>query len=187
GWLAESLGAARDAEVLRERLRRTAGADPTSPLDPAAVDRLDAALAARQDEAMVGVDAALRSPRYLALVDALVLAARTPRLTPPAQAAAGRVLPALVAKPWRKLAGAGGREGGAGALDPLGPDERWHDVRKDGKRARSAVTAVAPVLGGEAVRLGRALARVQDLLGEHQDAVVAAQTWLAVADDQPQN
>jgi CHAD domain-containing protein len=183
-WLAGVLGAARDAEVLRQRLRRTAALDPASPLDPATVDRLDAVLAARQEEALAAVDEALRSPRYLALVDALVLAAAAPRLAPRADAAATKALPRLVAKPWRKLAG-GAAGGGAPALDALGPDEQWHEVRKQGKQARYAVNAVAPVLGRDAAKLGRALSRVQDLLGEHQDAAVAAHTWAALAGDRP--
>ncbi|MCM0677722.1 CHAD domain-containing protein, partial [Micromonospora phytophila] len=94
-------------------------------------------------------------------------------------------LPRLVARPWRRLVGGAKRPGGVGTLDPLGPDEPWHAVRKEGKRARYAVTAVAPVLGGDARKLARALSRVQKLLGEHQDAAVAADTWLAVADDRP--
>ncbi|GIJ76957.1 Inorganic triphosphatase YgiF, contains CYTH and CHAD domains [Micromonospora phaseoli] len=184
-WLADSLGAARDTEVLRERLRRTATADPVSPVDPDAVERLDAVLAGWQDEALAEVDVALRSPRYLALVDALVLAARAPRLTPRAESPANRVLPRLVARPWRRLAGTAKKPGGVALLDPAGPDEQWHTVRKQGKQARSAVTAVAPVLGGDAAKLARALAKVQKLLGEHQDAAVAAQTWRAVAEARP--
>jgi CHAD domain-containing protein len=50
---------------------------------------------------------------------------------------------------------------------------------------RYAVEAVAGVLGGEASALARALAGVQDLLGEHQDAAVAADTWLAIASSDP--
>ncbi|RLQ00551.1 CYTH and CHAD domain-containing protein [Micromonospora sp. CV4] len=180
-WLADVLGAARDAEVLRDRLRRTATADPLSPLDPGAVDRLDAALAERQRLALAAVHEALRSPRYRALVDALVLAARAPRLTRRAAAPAERALPGLVARPWRQLTG----PDGVHALDPLAPDDRWHTVRKEGKQARYAVNAVVPALGKGPRRLARALARVQDVLGEHQDAAVAADTWLALAAGRP--
>ncbi|WP_422738729.1 CHAD domain-containing protein [Micromonospora sp. WMMD729] len=180
-WLAGVLGGARDAEVLRARLRRTATADPLSPLDPDAVDRLDDALAQRQRQALAAIDEALRSPRYLALVDALVLAARAPRLTRRASTPAARTLPKLVARPWRQLTGPDGVDG----LDPLAPDDRWHAVRKQGKQARYAVTAVLPAVGRDARRLARALARVQDVLGEHQDATVAAETWLALAAERP--
>ncbi|MFF5179008.1 CHAD domain-containing protein [Micromonospora sp. NPDC000316] len=180
-WLAEVLGAARDAEVLRDRLRHTANADPLSTLDQDAVDRLDRALAKRQRQALVAIDRALRSPRYLALVDALVLAARAPRLTRRASEPAARTLPALVARPWKQLTGPDGVDG----LDPLAPDDRWHAVRKDAKKARYAVNAVLPAVSGDARRLSRALARVQDVLGEHQDAAVAADTWLALAAGRP--
>ncbi|MGQ5262192.1 CYTH and CHAD domain-containing protein [Micromonospora sp. ZYX-F-536] len=180
-WLAGVLGTARDVEVLRDRLRRTATADPLSPLDPAAVDRLDGALAERQRQALTAVDEALRSARYLALMDTLVLAASAPRLTRRAATPARQALPGLVARPWRRLTGPDGVD----ALDPLAPDERWHAVRKEGKQARYAVNAVAPALNMAARRLARALAGVQDVLGEHQDAAVAADTWLAVAAERP--
>lgn len=184
-WLADVLGAARDAEVLRARLRVTAGADPLSPLNPDAVDRIDAVLDQRHETALASVDEALNSARYAALVEALVGAAHAPELTEAAQGRATDVLPRLVAKPWRRLA-RGDRDSDAAAdLDPLAPDERWHAVRINGKKARYAVDAVAPVLGGDARKLAKALSRVQELLGEHQDAAVAAQTWLDVAGTDP--
>ncbi|MFG1871814.1 CYTH and CHAD domain-containing protein [Micromonospora arborensis] len=180
-WLAGVLGAARDAEVLRKRLRRTASADPLSPLDQGAVDRLDEVLAGRQRRALAAIDEALRSARYLALVDKLVLAARAPRLTRRSAAPAAEALPALVARPWKRLAGPEGVDG----LDAQSPDDRWHAVRKEGKQARYAVNAVAPTVGKGARRLSRALAGVQDVLGEHQDAAVAADTWLEIAAERP--
>jgi CHAD domain-containing protein len=74
---------------------------------------------------------------------------------------------------------------GAADLDPAAPDEQWHAVRIRGKRARYAVEAVAGVLGGGAAELGKALGAVQDLLGEHQDAAIAADTWLSIALSDP--
>jgi len=183
-WLAGTLGAARDAEVLRARLRRTA-ADPLVPVDLAAVDRIDAELAARQEVARQAVDEALAADRYLALLDALVAAAQRPQLTVLAAASAQEVLPRLVAGPWRMFAYGDRGVDGAADLSAGAPDEQWHAVRVHGKRVRYAVEAVADVLGGEAPGLARKLAVVQDLLGEHQDAAVAGQTWLAVAGSDP--
>jgi CHAD domain-containing protein len=51
----------------------------------------------------------------------------------------------------------------------------WHDVRKAAKGARYAAEAVAPVLGTEAGRFARQMKKVQSVLGEHQDTVVARQ------------
>lgn len=181
GWLAGVLGAARDAEVLRARLRRTATADPLCPPDEASVARIDADLAARHEDALLALDEGLRSDRYVKLVDNLVAAAAEPQLTQLARARAVDVLPKLVSRPWRQFAyGARGVDGAAD-LDPYAPDEQWHAVRINGKRARYAVEAVAGVLGGTAPELAKALAGVQDLLGEHQDAATAADTWLDIA------
>jgi len=185
-WLGGILGAVRDAEVLRARLRRTAGADPVAPLDDAAVARVDAELAARYEEARAELERELRTARYHGLLDRLVAVAASPGLVPErARRRAADLLPRLAAKPWRQLAHGSDGLSGPGELDPLAPDEKWHEVRIRAKRARYAVEAVVPVVGRPARDLGRALAAVQDLLGEHQDAAVAAQTWLAVAHADP--
>ncbi len=185
-WIADKLGAARDAEVLRDRLRHTAAADPLAPLDDAAVARMDADLAARHEEALNTLDLALRGERYRVLLDHLVAAAAEPRLlTGRAEVPARELLPRLVAKPWRELAFGSDGASGAGQLDPLAPDAEWHEVRIRAKRARYATEAVAEVLGGTATELAKALAGVQNLIGEHQDAAVAAQTWLAIAHADP--
>ena len=185
-WLADKLGAARDAEVLRDRLRRTAAADPLAPLDNAAVARMDADLAARHEDALTALDVALRSERYRVLLDHLVAAAAAPRLlTGRAAQPARELLPRLVAKPWRELAFGSDGISGAGHLDPLAPDEEWHEVRIRAKRARYATEAVAAVLDGPAVELAKAIADVQGQIGEHQDAAVAAQTWLSIAHADP--
>jgi CHAD domain-containing protein len=179
-WLVEALGAARDAEVLRDRLHRTAGADPLAPLEPASVARIDADLTARHEDALVALDAALGSPRYVALLDALVDAATAPTMAEGAPTEARWALPPLVARPLRRMA-----RGGAGSLTLDAPDEQWHAVRIIGKRARYATDAVATALGGAARDLARALAAVQDLLGEHHDAAIAGDTWLAIAAADP--
>ena len=172
-WLAESLGAARDIEVLRERFRQDADAgavyDPL-PLDADALARIDDLLAAREVTALRAADLALRSPRYLALLDALVRAAREPQLSPAAAEPCSQALPPLVTAAWGRL----GRH--ARRLRPDGADESWHAARIVAKRARYAAEAVAPVLGRRARRMAGVATSVQEVLGEHQDAAIAAQT-----------
>ncbi|GGM19927.1 CHAD domain-containing protein [Dactylosporangium sucinum] len=180
-WLAEALGGARDVEVLRDRLRRTAASDPLAPLDEAAVERIDAALAERHEEALAVLDGALHDPRYVLLLDALVEAAATPRFTALAAERAADVLPGIVRRPWRRLVVGGGAAPGAGELTPDLPDDEWHEVRKRAKRARYAADAVSGVVGEDAVLLAKAIARAQGVLGEHQDAAIAADTWLDIA------
>jgi CHAD domain-containing protein len=162
GWLAGLLGAARDAEVLRNRLRRTASADPLTTMDTVAIERIDAVLARRQAEALRVLGESLRSGRYLALVDALVTATQAPPLKK-------GTLEGLANEPTKRVSQAMAK------LSEEGPDADWHRVRILAKRARYAAEAQA----GHKDPTARALAALQDLLGEHQDAAVAAETWLS--------
>ncbi len=185
-WLSTALGAARDTEVLRERLRRTAGLDPTYPLDPEVVEHIDQVLAVWQDEALRALDAVMGSPRYLALLDTLVAASAGPPASGLASGPADTVLPPLVARQWRRFAtradalltptrGPGGGH----------PDEEWHEVRKLAKRARYAAEVAALAVGAPAADLASGIAAVAELLGAHQDACVAAQTWLQITRSAP--
>jgi CHAD domain-containing protein len=180
-WLAGELAPARDLEVQRERIAAVAAADPLSPVDGAAVDRIDDRLAGAEARALAAVLAALDSRRYATLLAALVEAARAPELT----AAAGRparqtVLP-LVRRAWRKLARSGG------ALGPGTPDGEWHRVRVLAKRARYAAEAARPAAGKPAGRLAAAAESVQALLGDHHDAVVTARTLQGLATERPED
>jgi CHAD domain-containing protein len=96
-----------------------------------------------------------------------------------------KALPELVLRPWRRLVHGGGAAPGAAGLLADGPDDEWHAVRIRGKRARYATDAVAAVVGGGAAALASALGKVQNLLGEHQDAAIAAETWLDIAKSDP--
>lgn len=60
--------------------------------------------------------------------------------------------------------------------DPPADDE-LHALRLRAKRARYAAEAVSPVLGKRARTVAAAAAKLQDVLGDHQDAVVA-ERWL---------
>jgi CHAD domain-containing protein len=59
-------------------------------------------------------------------------------------------------------------------------DAQLHEVRIRAKRARYAAEAVAAVIGKPAARLASALAHVQSVLGDLQDAAVA-EAWLRAA------
>ena len=52
-------------------------------------------------------------------------------------------------------------------------DVEWHEARKASKRLLYAAEAAAPALGKPAKRLVKGVKRVQELLGDHEDAVVA--------------
>ncbi|HVE63191.1 MAG TPA: CYTH and CHAD domain-containing protein [Mycobacteriales bacterium] len=179
-WLADELGAARDFEVLAERIAAVS-ADPAAPLDPAPVGVLLDELSRRQQGAAERVGGALRSPRYVALVDELIRAAQSPPLTAAAERPAGVALPPLVRVTWQQLARSARR------LRADQPAERFHRTRILAKRARYAAEACAPVLGAPADRLAKACASVQSVLGEMQDGAVAADFVREVAAAHPGN
>jgi CHAD domain-containing protein len=168
-WLAAELGMVRDAEVLADRLQATAARLPAGDVEAGrhVADRLVAGV----DGARERLLAALREPRYVALLDRLVEAAHAPALTAEADGPARKLLPALVELPWSKLWRDGRR------LDVHSPDEELHALRIRAKRVRYAAEAVAPVMGARASRFAGAVTQLQTVLGEHQDGVIAA-AWL---------
>jgi CHAD domain-containing protein len=80
------------------------------------------------------------------------------------------MLPPLMTTAWRRL------HKDARGLRQDGTDESWHETRIAAKRARYAAEALTPVFGARAKSLAKDLERVTELLGEHQDAVIAART-----------
>jgi CHAD domain-containing protein len=169
-WWGGELGAVRDIEVLRDRLREHATALPRAQADTAlhVIRRLDADRAAARAE----LGHALISARYSELVLALGSAMRTPRVVRDADAPAVEVLPSIVRRPWKKL------RGSVAALGEQPADEALHEVRIRAKRCRYAAEAAAEAFGKPARRFADAMATIQDVLGAHQDTVVARK-WLA--------
>ena len=162
---------ARESEVLLGHLRERARALPADA--ERAVSGLVDHAAGDREAAYVRVVEVMRSPRYLELVDRLVQGAIAPRVRPEALDAGAHDLARLARGPCKKLKRDHSRLG----TNPA--DETLHALRIRAKRARYAVEAVADFVAGDAPReLAAALANLQDVLGAHQDAVVA-QTWFA--------
>jgi CHAD domain-containing protein len=171
-WAANLLGAARDADVLLERLRRDA--DNLPQRDAAAVGDLLRRLAGERDRARVRVREGFKSDRYVALIERLVGFAQVPPLVSGWAAPASDVLPGVVAPTWKHL-----QREVEQLSDPPRPDE-LHQVRIRAKRCRYASEAVAPAIGKDASRFASAIAEIQSVLGDHHDAYVA-DAWLREA------
>lgn len=165
-WLAGELGAVRDAEVLLERIR--AGVAGLPGADRPAGRRLAAVFEADVASARTRLMGALRDPRYVALIERLVDAARRPRLSPRAAEPAEDVLPGLVAGPWSKL------RRDARRLREEAADEELHALRIRAKRCRYAAEAAAPALGAGVAAFAKAVAGLQEVLGTHHDAIVTS-------------
>ncbi|WP_432491032.1 CHAD domain-containing protein [Kineococcus gypseus] len=193
-WLADELGGARDAEVMRDRL---AGAverlEPVEGEDPAAErERLRAALEADHRRAHDELLLALGSERYLALLRELEELVAAPLdgapWAPPAAEPAREVLPALVRATDRKLRKRVAAAYAADADPAVPPDEAdhlFHEARKRAKEARYAGEALQPVWGSDAGAYAAAVEGLQEVLGEHQDSVVVRRVLHALAGREP--
>src|SRR5215813_13787866 len=170
-WLGTVLGEARDAEVLaghlQAELRRTAPEQVIGPIQA----RVQGHFASVRAAARTQLLAALDSDRYLSLLDDLDRLLDDPPFTAQAAMPAAEVLPAAARHAWqqadRQMHRA--RDVPAGQLR----NEALHQARKAARRARYASEAVAPAAGKEARRFTSQMKKVQSVLGEHQDAVIA--------------
>ncbi|MEW2138652.1 CYTH and CHAD domain-containing protein [Streptomyces sp. NPDC005409] len=178
-WLAAELGVDRDQEVLMERIQAHLDELPRTQLSGPVRGRLRTWNATRRSASRRRALAALDSPRYLSLLDSLDALLDVPPLRKAARGRAERVLPKAVLHDYERLAG---RVDTALALT-AGPerDLALHEARKAAKRARYAAEAAAPALGEPAKRLAKAVKKVQSLLGDHQDSVVAREALRGLA------
>jgi CHAD domain-containing protein len=170
-WLAGVLGEARDLEVLRARFTHAVDELPDEMVVGPVAARLTRFFSGREADARTALIAALDSDRYLALLAAIDRLLADPPLTSRARLKAPRESPAVIDRAHRRVAGH------VKVADLLGSgderDAQWHEARKASKRLRYAAEAAAPALGKPANRLVKQVKHVQELLGDHQDAVVA--------------
>jgi CHAD domain-containing protein len=170
-WLAGVLGTARDLEVLRARFTGAVDDVPDDLVLGPVRARFTRYFSGREDDAHRELVAVLDGDRYLALLDAIDALLADPPLTRHAHRAARRALPALVGRAHRRAA----RHMREADRHPQGPerDTELHEARKAAKRLRYATEAAVPVLGAPAEKLVKRVKDFQQLLGDHQDAVVA--------------
>lgn len=168
GWLADALGMVRDLDVLLAYLRAEA-----STLDPADRAALEGALELLDEERVAVREALLATldeDRYRALLDHVDDAVRAPRFLHTDFAVAD-----FAAAEYRRLRRA------LKALRSDETDEALHRVRIHGKRARYAAELAEAEVGKPAGRFIAEAKRLQDVLGEHQDAAVAEERLRALA------
>ena len=161
-WLGGVLGAVRDLDVLLERLHAEAAG--LGGVDTKAAERLLRALERERGRDRTALRRALDDARYLTLLDRFQ--AELDALEP---SGADVTLDALARRELKTLRKA------VRALPDEPRDDELHGVRKLGKRARYAAELAGQ---NEVVRRAKAL---QDVLGEHQDAVVAEERLRALA------
>jgi CHAD domain-containing protein len=160
GWLGGALGQVRDLDVLLANLNAHMG--ELDKEERFSAKRINQGLEHERVEARGALLEVLDSERYAALLDRLGVAAPAPPEKP-----SEAELPTLAKAEFRSLKKA------ARNLQPDSSDVELHRVRVKTKRARYAAELAAPSVGKRADEFVRSAKRLQDLLGEHQDAVVA--------------
>ena len=158
-WLGGVLGPRRDLDVLIERLR-----EEIAGLDDPERTRAGSLLVPLKRErrgAQAQVSEALASERYWSLLDELEARAEGLELSSDVS------LSRLAGREFRRLRSA------MKALTAESSDEELHRVRILGKRARYAAELAKPERGKRARRFVANTKAFQDLLGSHQDAIVA--------------
>src|SRR6185437_13843707 len=170
-WLGGVLGGARDTEVLARHLHAGLTAAPTELVLGPAQARITAHFAPLGASNRKAVLDAFDSDRYKKLRAALGRLVDNPPLTPQAAEPAGKALPLAVGRAYRRTRRRMQRVSQA----PTGQqrDVALHETRKAAKRTRYAAEAAAPGLGKKANRLAKRMKKVQSVLGDHQDAVLA--------------
>ncbi len=187
-WLTGRLADARDHEVLAERLPRRAVRLRREDPDPAVRSalrglpgRIRDQERARHDEAFRGVAAALGSPRYFALLDALEALLADPPLRRRARKPAVGQLRKAAEHDRRRLT----QRVAAAGRAAEGPEREraLHGVRKAARRARHTAETALPYGGKPAERLRKRTRKLQKLLGEYQDAVVAGRALVSLSEE----
>jgi CHAD domain-containing protein len=162
-WIAGEMGPARDLDVLLERLREDAGPDEAPVVKTLETERRRAWKRART---------VLSSERYGALLDRLEAAV----VAPPVRSSE-LSLDKVAAGEFAKLR----RE--ARKLGTKTKPEDVHRIRIRAKHARYAAELAETVDGRKRIRrFIKETKRFQDVVGAHQDAVVAEERIRAVAD-----
>ncbi|MCK2213235.1 CYTH and CHAD domain-containing protein [Actinomadura sp. ATCC 31491] len=173
-WLGNVLGEARDLEVIRDRFgKELAGLPPELIVGPVR-DRLGADLLAREHEAYGRIRDALSGERYYALLDSLDALVAGPKLGKAAGKPAQDQLVTIAAHNWSRVTKA--YDTAQAVQDPERREIAMHDVRKAAKRARYTAEALEPTLGKDMGRLAKLAEDIQEILGTHQDGVVAQET-----------
>lgn len=161
-WLGAALGLVRDLDVLHAylepRLAALEGAEHR------AGQRVLRRLTADRTRARAGLNEVLDSPRYPRILEQL----ETFLSRPPA-AASDVSLPEVAATEWKRLRKAVQKLPGRPSVDEL------HAVRIKVKRARFAAELARAAAGERGKRFVHQAKKLQDILGDLQDAVVIEQ------------
>lgn len=180
GWFGQSLGEVRDYDVLIGHLRELVAEFEAR--DQSAARELVGKFVADRAAAKRRLTSALSSPRYATMLQSAAQLARRPEheVSEESTIESSADLVAGLSKPFKKLSKA------VLALPSDPPDDDIHALRIHGKRLRYAAelaqTAAKKKQAKQIRELIKATKDLQTVLGDHQDAVIAADRMRSVLD-----
>lgn len=163
----------RDGDVMIERLTSTASKTPNT-IDPEIVEAIHQQLTLQADTARIHLLSQLESGRFDGLFGELAGLRDSEFALPVADADFPERLERLNKELWRRVRRT------AKALADDADDAALHRLRVLAKRSRYLAEASECELGRSARRRARDAARIQFVLGEHQDSVVFSNRLLAM-------
>jgi CHAD domain-containing protein len=174
-WYADVLGEVRDRDILSNQLTKRIAELPPEQVRGPVESQITKTLAAERQQAVDRLEEAMRTPRYQHLMQLL----RTWKTAPPITDAASEQDTAAVEYVEKAKRKADKR------LHKADDDiEQLHRARKAIKRARYAAELAEPA-DGNMKAIAREAEELQTVLGDHQDAIVAARflATISLADD----
>ncbi|MDI9914982.1 CYTH and CHAD domain-containing protein [Rhodococcus sp. IEGM 1379] len=183
-WLGGKFGDARDVEVQWQRLVDRLD-EIDIPEQEAVRARIDEYFSARGETALDNALGALDSERYLSLLEQLDAYIGDLEFDTVGRRADKKVSGKELARTLRHLSHkVGGRvDDVAKAHSRAERDERMHRARKGAKRMKYAIEVMEPSSKRHAKRALEHFTHFQDVLGEHQDSVVAQHHLLEMASE----
>jgi CHAD domain-containing protein len=178
-WLGEALGRVRDLDVHLLHLREETLGLPSELR--AGMQLYGGILLARRDRAQASLLKLLETARYGRFIDRMKRFLDAGAPTSPGAPGAREPVTAgarkVIEKRMAKVRTAGG------ALSRGSSDEELHQMRILCKRLRYACEFFADLYGPAALKFVRRVTKLQDLLGAHQDAVVARRMLRELAEE----
>jgi CHAD domain-containing protein len=180
GWLGSLLGAVRDLDVQLAQIG--AWSADAEPAEREALDVVTAVLDDRRTKARARLVAAMDSRRLIRLTSSMqrFLINGPVKRSPSAHVPILEAAPEVVAHGYRKVVAIGDH------IKEGSPPQALHALRIRAKRLRYTVEFIEPIYKKPARSYAKRLIALQDVLGAHQDDVVAIATLRDIALDPPQ-
>ncbi|GAA3611989.1 CHAD domain-containing protein [Microlunatus ginsengisoli] len=171
-WWAGLLGEVRDLDILEKRLTEAVAALPPELVVGPISSALQREIGLRRKAAWTEVETALDGDRYRAL-SAVLHGWRADIPFTPAADRRGKAVERYVERADKKVEKRLAAAGKAYAAGDPEADHLAHAARKAGKRHRYAAELAEPLWGKKARKVVSHRKDLQDVLGNHQDAVVS--------------